>query len=112
MLGDQGPDIHRGTRQIDLPTRLDQTAGEHVTAILVLQSNLFDAILRAVKGSNRCDLNRREGAVIVVTLDPGKGGDETLIADHKADAPARHVVTLGHGEKLNRHVASTGNLHD
>ncbi len=38
--------------------------------------------------------------------------DEVLVADHEADAPARHVVALRHREELDRDVARAFDLHD
>ena len=36
----------------------------------------------------------------------------SLVADHEADAPARHVVALGHGEEFDGDVARARHLHD
>ena len=57
-------------------------------------------------------MDGREGAIVVVTLDSGKRVDQFFIAHHESDPPACHVVTLTHGEKLNRNVARTRDLHD
>jgi hypothetical protein len=48
----------------------------------------------------------------VVTLDPRQGVDQFRITDHETDAPARHVVALGQGEKLHRDILGARHLHD
>jgi hypothetical protein len=48
----------------------------------------------------------------VVALDARERVHEIAVADHEADAPARHVVALGHGEELDRDIACPRHLHD
>jgi hypothetical protein len=45
-------------------------------------------------------------------LSRAEGVDEIGIADHEADAPARHVVALGQREELHAHVLRARHLHD
>ena len=71
-----------------------------------------DALLRAFERRDRRDLHRRERAVVVIALDARQRVDEVLVADHEADAPARHVVALRHREELDRDVARARHLHD
>ena len=75
-------------------------------------SRFPDAILRAFEGGNRGNLDRRERAVIVITLDARQRGDQFLVAHHETYPPTGHVVALAHGEKFNRHIARPGDLHD
>src|SRR5690606_10540397 len=111
-IGDLGPDVHRGPGQVHLPADVGQAAIEHVAPLLVLDPDLLDAVLRAFQGRDGRHLHRREHAVVVVALDARERVDELAVADHEADAPARHVVALAHGEELDRDVARAGHLHD
>ncbi|MNY45839.1 hypothetical protein D3C86_1809720 [compost metagenome] len=52
------------------------------------------ALLIAFQRGNCGDLERRKGAVIVVTLDSRQGVNQRFITDHKSDTPARHVVAF------------------
>ena len=111
-LGDFGPDIHGGLGHLHHPARLVQPLGQHVAAQFVGLAHFFHTVLGAVQGDHRGHLDRREGAVVVVALDAGQGGAQLLVADHVADAPAGHVVALGHGEEFHRHVPGAGHFHD
>src|SRR3954469_8412079 len=91
---DLRPDVHRGLGLLDHPADVVQRLHHHVAAPLVGLPHLFHALLRTFQRDDGGDLHRREAAVVVVALDAGEGVHEVLVADHEADAPARHVVAL------------------
>src|SRR5690349_19956631 len=80
-LGDLRPDVHRGLRVLNGPSRLAQALHHHVAAALVLGANLLYAVLRAFERGDRGDLQRREGPVVVVALDARERVHELGIAD-------------------------------
>ncbi|OMP13380.1 hypothetical protein COLO4_01793, partial [Corchorus olitorius] len=84
----------------------------HVAALAVLLGDVAHALLVAFEGCDGRDLQRSEGAVVVVALDPRQGADQLRIADHEADPPASHVVALGQGEELHRDILGSRHLHD
>ena len=89
-----------------------QALHHHVAPLLVGHRDLAHALLGAFEREDRGDLDRGEGAVVVVALHPRQRRHQVAVADHEAHAPARHVVALGHREELDRDVARTGYLHD
>mmetsp|Transcript_2839 Transcript_2839/g.7339 ORF Transcript_2839/g.7339 Transcript_2839/m.7339 type:complete len:399 (+) Transcript_2839:976-2172(+) len=109
---DGRPDIHAGLRAVDRPAGFNQAFVQHVAAPLVAGGDVLHALLVALQRGDGGDLQRREGAVVVVALDAGQRGDEVGVADHEADAPAGHVVALAEREELHRHVLGARHLHD
>ena len=85
---------------------------QYIATGLVFGHDSGHAFLGPIECGNRGDLNRREGAVVVIALDLGECGDQVFVANHKADPPAGHVVAFGHREKLHRHVTRARHLHD
>jgi hypothetical protein len=100
--------LGRATGQPGLVQAFDQ----HVAAQAVVFADLVDALLRPFKGVNGRDLDGRERAVVEVALEPRERVDEHRVADHEADAPAGHVVTLRQGEELDGDIFGAGNLED
>src|SRR6202021_3737091 len=96
----------------DLPSGFVEAADEAVAAAAVVVTDLGDALLRAFEGEDGRDLDGREGAVVEVGLEAGKGGNELGIADHEADAPSGHVVGLRGGEEFDGDVFGAGVLGD
>ncbi len=111
-LGDLRPDVHRGLRVLHHPAGLAQSLHQDVAALLVLPGDIADALLVAFQSGDGRHLQGREGAVVVVALDPRQGRDQLGIADHEADPPAGHVVALRQGEELHRDILGTRYLHD
>ena len=111
-LGDLRPDVHRGLRDLDRPAGLVQALHHHVAALLVLLAVLLDAFLRAFERDDGGHLDRREGAVVVVALHARQRVHHLGVTHHVADAPAGHVVALGHGEELHGDLARARYLHD
>ena len=68
--------------------------------------------MRAVERRGGGDLDRGEGAVVEVGLDPGQRVDEAGVADGEAHAPAGHRVGLGERGELDRDVAGAVDLQD
>src|SRR3954454_16834146 len=89
-LGDLRPGEHRGAGAGDGPARLREAVYHDVAAALVGRAHLLDAIFRPVQGCGRSYLNRREGPVVQIGLHPRERGQEPLVADREADAPAGH----------------------
>ncbi len=89
-----------GTCQPARPNEFDQ----RVAPAPVDRAHLVDALVGAVERRGRRDLDRREGAVIEIGFDPRQRGDEALVADGKADAPARHRIGLRHRGEFDRDV--------
>ena len=71
-----------------------QPFDQHVTALAVLLGNVFHALLIAFQGGNGGDLQRCEGAVVVVALDARQRADQFGITHHETNAPACHVVAF------------------
>lgn len=69
-LGDLRPDVHRGLRVLHHPAGLAQPLHQDVAALLVLPGDIADALLVAFQSGNGRHLQGREGAVVVVALDP------------------------------------------
>src|SRR5690606_5857704 len=90
-IGDLGPDVHRRLGHVDVPAEVGEPPREHVAPLLVAEAHLLDVVLRSLERGDRRHLHRREHAVVVVALDAGERIDELAVADHEADAPARHV---------------------
>ena len=67
---------------------------------------------RAVERGGGGDLDRGEGAVVEVGLDPGQRVDQAGVADGEAHAPAGHGVGLGERGELDRDVAGAVDLQD
>src|SRR5438552_3705149 len=111
-LRDLRPHVHRSLRLLDHPADVVQRLHHHVAPLLVGAAHFLDAFLRPFERDDGGDLHRREAAVVVVALDARERMHQVLVADHEADAPARHVVALRHGEELDRDVARAGHLHD
>ena len=112
-FGNFRPDIHRGFRLFDHPSGFVQAFDQHIAAASGKSMQISrDAILRAFQRRNRRDLNRREGAVIVIALDARQRVDQRFVADHETDAPARHVVAFAHREKFDRDVFGARHLHN
>ena len=89
-----------------------QPFNQYIAAAFVLFGNVAHALLIALECRNRRHLQRRKGAVIVIAFDSRQGTDQRFVADHKADTPARHVVTFRQRKELDRHIACTRHLHD
>ena len=91
-FGDFGPDIHGCLRALDRPTDFVEPLPENIAALLILQTNLLDTTLIALKRLNGCNLQRRERSVVVVALNTSQSMHQLLVADHVAESPASHVV--------------------
>src|SRR3989338_2992949 len=110
--GDLGPDVHRGLGVFHHPAQFVQALDQDIAPLPILLGDVQYALLVAFQGGDGSDLQRGEGAVVVVALDPRQGVDQFRVADHKADAPAGHVVALGQGEELHGYVLGSRHLHD
>jgi hypothetical protein len=97
---------------IDFPAKLVEAVDQDVAAGFVICNDFGYTFLRAVEGGDGGDLDGGEGAVVEVALDAAERGDELLVADHEADAPAGHVVALGEGEELDGDVLGAGDFED
>jgi hypothetical protein len=64
---------------------------QHVAAALILGGNLVDALLVAFQGSDSGDLQRREGTVVVVTLNARQALTSVLLPTIK---PIRQPAML------------------
>ena len=91
-----------------VPVALTQPALLAVPAVLVLIALCVVLYQRR----NRCHLQRRKGAVIVIAFNTCQRADQRFVANHKADTPARHVVAFRQRKELDRHIACTRHLHD
>src|ERR1700734_78650 len=109
-FGNPRPDEHGGFRAWHYPARLVEAFNEHIAAAAVVLAGLGYALLRTFEGEDARDLDGREGAVVEVALQARKGVDQHRIADHEADAPAGHVVTLRQGEELDSDIFGSGNF--
>src|SRR5207244_20550 len=109
---DPRPDVHRCLGALHHPAGLVQAFHQHVAPLLILHRNLPHALLRALERGDRRDLDRRERTVIVIALDARQRVHQVLVADHESDAPAGHVVALGHGEEFDGDLARARHLHD
>lgn len=89
-----------------------QALDQQVAALAVLLGNVAHALLVTFERRNGGHLQRREGAVVVIALDPRQRTDQLAVADHEADPPARHVVALGQGEEFHGDVLGPRHLHD
>lgn len=72
----------------------------------------LNAILRPLQCSDRSNLDWGERSIIQIGLYLPQGCNQFAVSAHEADAPTRHVITLGQGEKLNRHIHGSGDLQD
>ena len=95
-----------------MPAGRLQPRAHDITAALIHRTHLFHALLRPFQRNDRGHLDRRKGPVVVITLHTRQCVDEIAIADHTADAPARHVVTLRERKKLNGDIPRAGHFHD
>ena len=59
---------------------------------------------------NRRDLDRLKNTVVEITLDPRQSVDDFLVADAKADTPARHVVAFRQREKFDADILGARHL--
>src|SRR5262249_22460720 len=85
------PGEHGRGRRRDRPAGTLEGLNQAVAALSVDGARFLDALLRPVERGGSSDLDRREGAVVEIRLNARERGDETLVADREAHAPARHV---------------------
>ncbi|CRI67327.1 hypothetical protein THIOKS1550019 [Thiocapsa sp. KS1] len=111
-LGNRRPGKHGRLRRLDRPTRGVQSATQNVAPTLVGVADLAHAILRSLQRGDGRHLDRGEGAVVEIGFDACERGDQGPVAAHEADAPARHVVALGHGEEFDGDVLRARDLED
>ena len=67
---------------------------QDVSPPLVRRAHFLDAVVRAVKRGRRRHLHRRKRAVVQIGFHATKRRDDALVADRKANAPARHRERL------------------
>ncbi len=99
-LGDRRPGEHGRARRRYLPAGTAEGLHQYIAAALVDRTHLMDAIIGPVERRGRRHLNRREGAVVEIGLHAPEGGDDALVADREAHAPARHRIGLRHRGEL------------
>ena len=109
---DRRPGEHRRLGLRHLPAGLAQPVDHYVAARLIARAGFGDAVLRAVQGRRRRHLDRGEGAVIEIGLDPRQSRDQPLVADGKADAPAGHRIGLAERGEFDRDVARPRHFED
>src|SRR6267143_6546505 len=93
-LGDRCPHEHRALGLEDLPAELVEAVHQHVAALAMDLDDLVHHLLVAFEGDDARDLDRLEGAVVEVGLDPRQRGDHARVPAHESHPPARHVVRL------------------
>src|ERR1019366_4703359 len=112
LFGDFGPDEHGGLGHFDVPAELVEALDEDIAAGLVICNDFRDTFLRAVERGDGGDLDGGEGAVVEVALDAAERGDQLLVADLEANAPAGHIVGLGEREELDGDVLGARDFED
>src|SRR5207244_9501429 len=69
MLGNLGPDVHRGLGTLDFPSRLVQALDQDIAPLLVFHRDLRYSILQPFEIGDRAALDRGERTVVVIALD-------------------------------------------
>src|SRR6478735_6587400 len=77
-LGDRRPSEHGSGRRRHLPSGAAKALAQHVATALVGFAHLADAIVGAVEGRGRRDLDRRERAIVEVGFHPAQSRDDAL----------------------------------
>ena len=111
-FGQRRPGEHRAGRRRDVPACAVQGFDQAIAPALISLAHLIDALLRAVEGGSRRDLDRRESAVVEIGFDARERRDEPLVADGKAHAPAGHRIGLRQRGELHRDVHRARHLQD
>ena len=109
-FGNRRPGEHRGPRRRHPPAGAAERIHQRVAPAPVDRAHLVDAIVRTVERRGGGDLDRRKGAVVEIGFHPRQRRDDTLVADGKADAPARHRIGFRHRSKFDGNVHGAGNL--
>ena len=111
-LRDRRPDEHRPERPLDVPADALEPVAEDVAAAAVDLAGLGRIVARLVQRDDRGDLDRLEGAVVEIGLEPRERRERRRIAEREADAPAGHRERLRQRVGLDRDVGGAGNLED
>ena len=109
-LRDPSPNKHRPPWSFTGPTQAVQAVHKNVAPRLVGGHDLAHALLRTLHCNNRGDLDGLEQAVVQIGLHARQGRHNVRIADAEADAPAGHIIGLGHAEEFHCDVLGPGNL--
>ncbi len=110
LFRDLRPGEHGRGRRRHFEAGLAEALDHHVAAALVDIAHFRDVRTVAVQRMGRGHLDRREGAVVEIGLHARQGGDQALVADGKAHAPAGHGKGFRHGGELHRDVHGAGNF--
>src|SRR6266446_3909081 len=111
-LRDRRPHEHGALGLRHRPADLVETLDEDIPAAPMELDDVSHHRLLTLEGDDGRDLDRLEGAVVQIRLDPGQRVDHARIAADEAHPPARHVVGLGHGEELHPHVLGPRHLEE
>ena len=95
-----------------LPAQALKTVAQGIAALLVLQTLRLDLIARTVQAGDSGLLDREEHTEVDLTAQLGKGRDNILATDQKADAGTGDVKRLGKREELHAHLKRTGILQE
>ena len=110
LFRDLRPGEHGGGRRRHFEAGLAEALDHDVATALVDGAHLVDAIVGSVERGRGRDLDRRKGTVIEVGFDPRQRGDQPLVADGKAHAPAGHREGLRHRGELDADVHGARHL--
>src|ERR1700750_2490537 len=93
-----------------MPAELVQSADKYVASPAIVLTDFAHTLLGALQRENGRNLNWSECSVVEITFETGQGGNQLLVAHHKAHTPPGHVVALREGEELDSDFSSTRNL--
>ncbi len=111
-LRDRSPDEHRPERALDLPADTRQPVTEDVAALAIDLARLARIVALFVQRDDGGDLDRLEGPVVEVGLEPRKRRQRRCVAEREAHTPTGHRERLGERVRLDRDVRGAGNLKD
>ena len=95
-----------------MPADARQPVAEDVAALAVDLARLGGIVALLVQRDDRGDLDRLEGSVVEVGLQPRERRQRGRVAEREADAPAGHRERLRQRVRLDRDVVGAGNLED
>ncbi len=104
LFGQFRPDEHAGAGFFDGPSRLVEGVDQDIPAFTILFDRILHLVFELVDGDRRRHLDRGEHPVVEPALDLLYRADQFAVAHDEADPPAGHVVALGEGVALHRHV--------